>query len=87
MQYGTARKSQAYLNTVLWQSSPVAGADTTLSSGSIRGRYVATLCPSEGRWHQYFETGINTRMSDVVSPDRAYTLELLHALLKIYDIE
>ena len=59
----------------------------TLSSGSIRGHYVATLCPSEGRWYQRFETGINTRMGDVVSQDRAYTLEILHALLEMYELE
>ena len=85
VQYGTARKKWACLN-VLWQPSPVAGADNTSSFGSIRGHYVATLCPSEGQWCQRFEIGINnTRMGDIVSQDRAYTLELLHALLEIYD--
>ena len=56
--YSTARQANACL-TVLWQASPISGADITLSSASIKGRYVATLCPSEGRWYQRFETGIS----------------------------
>ena len=84
--YSTARLARACL-TILWQASPISGADITLSSGSIRGRYVATLCPSEGHWYQHFETGINARMGDVVSQDRAYTLEILLALLEIYELE
>ena len=50
VQYRTTRRSEACL-TVLWQSLPVAGADITLSSGSIRGCHLATLCPSKGRWY------------------------------------
>ena len=86
VKYGTARMARACL-TILWQASPVAGADITLSSGTIKGRYVATLCPSEGRWYQRFETGINSRMGDVVSQDRAFTLEILLALLEMYELE
>ena len=58
-----------------------------MSSGTIKGRYVATLCPSEGRWYQRFETGINARMGDVVSQDRAFTLEILLALIELYELE
>ena len=65
----------------------MSGSDITLSSGSVQGKYVATLCPSEGRWYQRFEKGINARMGDVVSQDRAYTIEVLHALLEIYEEE
>ena len=86
VQYGTARQSRKCL-TVLWQSSPDAGGDITLSSGSVRGRFVATLCPSEGRWYQRFESGINARMGDIVSQDRAYSLEILLALLEMYEQE
>jgi hypothetical protein len=71
VKYGTARKAHATL-TVLWESSPMSGDDLTLSAGSVKGRYVATLNPSEGRWYQHFESGICARMGDdVVSQDRA----------------
>ena len=70
----------------LVQASPNTGVDITFSSGSIRGYYVATLCPSEGRWFQRFETGINARMGDIVSQDRAYTLEILLALLEMFEL-
>ena len=86
VQYGTARKSRATL-TVLWESSPTAGADITLSTGSVKGRYIATLCPSEGRWYQQFETGIQARTGDIVSQDRAYTLPVLLGLLEMYEEE
>ena len=86
VQYGTARKSRATL-TVLWESSPTAGADITLSTGSVKGRYIATLCPSEGRWYQRFETGIRARTGDIVSQDRAYTIGVLLALLEMYEEE
>lgn len=86
VKYGTARKARATL-TVLWESSPSSGDDLTLSAGSVKGRFVATMCPSEGRWYQHFETGICARMGDVVSQDRAYTIEVLLALVQMYQQE
>jgi hypothetical protein len=86
VKYGTARKARAML-TVLWESSPLGGDDLTLSAGSIKGRFVATLCPSEDRWYQHFESGICARMGDVVSQDRAYTIEvvLVLALFEMFE--
>ena len=57
IKYGTARKAHATL-TVLWESYPSSGDDLTLSAGSVKGRFVTTLCSSEGQWYQHFETGI-----------------------------
>jgi hypothetical protein len=86
VKYGTARKARATL-TVLWESSPSSGEDLTLSSGLVKGRFVATLCPSEGRWYQHFETGICARMGDVVTQDQAYTIEVLLALIDMFEQE
>ncbi len=36
---------------------------------------------------EYFETGICARMGDVFSQDRAYTIEVLLALLEMYEEE
>jgi hypothetical protein len=47
VKYGTARKACATL-TVLWKSSPLGGNDMTLSAWLVKGRFVATCCPSEG---------------------------------------
>ncbi len=74
--YGTARKACATL-TILWDSSPLGGNDMTLSAGLVKGRFVATRCPSKGQWYQRFKTGICAQMGDVVSQDRAYTIEVL----------
>ena len=86
VQYGTARKARS-AHTVIWDNSPEAGADITLSSSSAKGRYVATCNPSEGRWYQYFATGCCARMGDIVKQDKAYTIEVLHKLLSMYEME
>jgi hypothetical protein len=86
VKYGTARKIRS-TQTVLWESSPLSGADITLSTGSVKGRYVATMCPSESRWYQRFETGIAIRIGDVVSQDRAFTLDVLLELVRMYEDE
>ena len=86
VKYGTARKARATL-TVLWESSPLSRSDLPLSAGSAKGRFVATECPSEGRWYQHFKTGICSRMGDVVDQDRAYTIEVLLALIEMYEQE
>jgi hypothetical protein len=84
--YGTARKAQATL-TVLWESSLLGGNNMTLSAGSVKRRFVTTCCPSEGQSYQHFKTGICARMGDVVSQDRAYTIEIILALLEMYKEE
>jgi hypothetical protein len=81
VKYGPARKACATL-TVLWESSPLGGNDMTLSAELVKGRFVTTRCPSEGRWYQQFETGICAQTGDVVTQDRAYTIEVLLALGK-----
>ena len=59
----------------------------TLSAGLVKGRFVATRCPSEGQRYQHFETGICARMGDVVTQDMAYTIELPLALIEMYKEE
>eukprot|EP00804_Cyclotella_cryptica_P009188 CCRYP_003242-RA/>CCRYP_003242-RA protein AED:0.68 eAED:0.66 QI:0/-1/0/1/-1/1/1/0/349 len=84
VQFGTARGIRS-TTTVLWESSPASGGDIVLSSGSVKGRYVATLCPSEGRWYSLFSMGIAVRMGDVVKQDRAYTIEIVHAVINLFE--
>ena len=86
VQFGTARKPRATL-TVLWEASPESGADIVMSSGGIKGRFVASHAPSEGCWFQQFMTGCQARMGDVVGQDRAYTTAIIHALLAMYEKE
>ena len=86
VQYGTARKIRATL-TVLWEGSPESGKDMVMSSASRKGRFISTLAPSESRWYERFALGISARMGDIVTQDRAYTIEVLHALLDSYETE
>ena len=84
VKYGTSRKVRSTY-TILWDNSPDAGADITLASASIKGRFVATCNPSEGRWYQFFALGCCARMGDVVRQDRAFTSAVLHKLLAMCD--
>ena len=84
VQFGTARGLRA-TTTVLWDTSPASGNDIVLSSGTVKGRYVATMCPSEGRWFALFTKGITVRMGDIVHQDRAYTLEVVHAVIAMFE--
>ena len=87
VKYGAARKVQATL-TVLWESSPLSKGDPTLSAQLVKGRFIATKCPSEGQWYQHFKTGICSWMGDVVDQDWwAYTIEVLLALIEMYKQE
>lgn len=84
VQYGTARKVRATI-TVLWEASPESLADMVLSTGTRQGRYVGTRNPAESRWYEHFNKGVRARMGDIVSQDRAYTIEVLHQLIKSYE--
>jgi hypothetical protein len=84
IKYGTAWKARATL-TILWKSSPSSGNDITLSAISVKGPFVATLCSGEGRWYQHF--GICAHMGNVVTQDQAYTIEVLLALIEMFEQE
>lgn len=86
VQFGTARKARSTL-TMLWEASPWSGEDIVLSAAALKGRFIATKAPAEGRWYQFFTAGVRARMGDVVAQDRAYTIEVLHALLEMYEEE
>lgn len=82
--FGTARMIRS-TSTVLWENSPASGSDIVFSSGQAKGRFVATLCPSEGRWYQHFSLGCATRLGDVVTQDRAYSIEIVLQVIQMYE--
>ena len=86
IKYGTARKVRSSF-TVLWDVSPDSGGDIVLSSSSIKGKYVATCNPSEGRMYQSFALGCCARMGDIVRQDRAYTIQVILKLVDMYEQE
>lgn len=86
VQQSTARKVRASI-TRIWEASPESKADIVLSSASLKGRYIATHAPSESRWYEHFNSGVRARMGDIVSQDRAYTIQVLHKLLESYQKE
>ena len=86
VKYGTARNIRSAY-TVLWDISPEAGGDITLSTSDNKGRYTATCNPSEVKYYQHFALGCCARMGDVVKQDRAYTIQVLLKLLEMYEEE
>ena len=86
VQYRTARQARSTL-TILWEASPDSGTDVVFSAAGLKGRFIATSAPAEGRWYQYFAAGIKARMGDIVDQDRAYTTAVLHELLRMYEEE
>ena len=86
VQFGSARGIRS-TGTVLWESSPAGGGDLVLSSSSVKGRYVLSRNPTESRWFELFARGMAVRKGDIVEQDRAYTPEVLHKLISMYDDE
>ena len=84
VKFGTSRKVRAAY-TVIWEASVIGGGDVALCAASIRGRYVASLDPSESRWYQRFSAGVCARMGDIVHQDRAYTIGVLLKLPSLWD--
>ena len=86
VKWGTARRPRSAI-TVLYDASPESGGDQVLSTSSSKGRYVLTHNPAESRFFQMFSSGIAARMGDIVKQDRAFTIQVLHALLAMYEEE
>ena len=83
VQFGTSRNARSTL-TVLWEASHESRNDLTFSAAALKGRFIATVAPAEGRWYQFFTSGIRARTGDLVDQARAYTTPIIHALLKMY---
>ena len=86
VQFGTARGVRSTC-TVLWESSPAGGGDLVLSAGNVKGRYILSRNPTESRWFELFARGMSVRKGDVVEQDRAYSIEVLHELIRMYEDE
>ena len=86
VKYGTTRKNHS-TGTILWDVSQQSGAGIVLSSSRKTGRYIATCNPSKGQFYQMFSSGCSARSGDIIKQDRAFTLEVLNALLAMYETE
>lgn len=82
--YSTSRKART-VHTNIWGVSPLSGADISFSSG--KARFFATRCPSQSQWFEHFSRGFRIRTGVQVRQDKAYTLEVLHELLRRFESE
>ena len=84
--YGTSRKIRSTF-MVLWDVSPESGGDIAFSASGKSGRMVATCNPSKGRLYHFFAKGWRARMGDIVSQDRAFTIDVVLKLLSMFELE
>ena len=77
--HSTARKART-LFTNLYTASPYSGADVTFAGP--KNRYHATTNPSQSYWFENFSRGFRIRVGVATRQDRAYTLPLLHEMVR-----
>ena len=44
-------------------------------------KLTVTKCPTHGEWFERFMLGVHKLMGDIVRPDRALSLEILHVIM------
>jgi hypothetical protein len=82
--YSTVRKART-VYTNLWTASPASGADICFSS--TKQRYFATRCPSQSQWFEHFTKGLRIRTGVLTRQDRAYTMDVVHEVLRMFENE
>lgn len=50
-------------------------------------RYHAMRCPSESCWFKAFIKGLRVRIGNIIKQDKAYSIEVVKALLTMYEQE
>ena len=80
----TARKARTVF-TNLWASSPWSRVD--ISFASKKGKYRASSCPTQLTFFDHFSTGFRIRTGVMTRQDRAYSLDVIHELLRRFDDE
>jgi hypothetical protein len=80
----TACKART-VHTNLWAASPWSGLD--VSFASKKGKYRATLCPTQKTFFEHFSTGFRIRTGVMTRQDRAYSLALIHEHLRHFEAE
>jgi hypothetical protein len=82
--YETARKART-VHSNLWAALPWSGLD--VSFASKKGKYHATLCPTQKTFFEHFSRGFRMRTGVMTRQDRAYSLEVIHELLNRFEVE
>lgn len=80
----TARKART-VHTNLWKVSPWSGLD--ISFASEKARYHATAAPTHKTFFEHFSRGFRIRTGVSSRQDQAYSLEVIHELLRRFEFE
>jgi hypothetical protein len=84
-QYETIRKLRAGYHNVYMSS--VEGATSLRSVGGDKAKCFLNLCSTHSSWFEHFASGCLRRMGQEVRQDRAISLPLLHALMRLFGEE
>jgi hypothetical protein len=83
VQFSTMQKMRSAFSNV-YQASAVGISGSSIMAKDTR-KLIVTDCPTYGVWFEHFVRGCHKRMGDIVKPDRALSLAVLHQMLQ--DIE
>jgi hypothetical protein len=76
------RKFRSAFSNV-YQAS-VEGQQAAVMAKDMR-KLMLTKCPTYGTWFEKFTRGMHKRMGDIVKPDKALALEILHEIMKLLE--
>jgi hypothetical protein len=83
VQFSTMRKMRSTFSNIYHAS--VEGYSSASVLAKDTRKLLVTKCPTYGPWFEHFIRGCHKRMGDIVKPDRALSLEILHHILTLVD--
>jgi hypothetical protein len=82
VQFGTVRKFRSAFSNVYQVSAE--GQQAAVMAKDTR-KLLLTKCPTYGTWFEKFTRGMHKRTGDIVKPDKALSLEILHEIMKLLE--
>ena len=84
-QFATIRKERSCFNNYYHASAVGSKAMATL--GQDTAKAFLTNCPTQSLWFERFAKGCLYRMGEVVKQDLAISIGVMHALMKLFEVE
>jgi hypothetical protein len=83
IQFSTMRKMHSVFSNI--HHAPATGISGSTVMAKNMHKLLVTDCPTYGVWFDHFAQGCHKRMGDIIKPDQALSLAVLHQILQ--DIE
>jgi hypothetical protein len=79
VQFATMRKMRSTFSNIFHASA--GGYSSAMVMAKDTRKLMVTECPTYGVWFEHFVRGCHKRMGDIVKPDRAISLPVLHDIM------